>query len=143
MFHADYNNSLSAATLSLDSVGEMMGALRRISAGAGIPLNAPGRFLCVAPEQEAAALSIVRNAGLSLSVVSTTRLTAAGNYYLFSDPELFPAVATINLEGSEDGVSVSPGSRERTFASGGVCLSLNYDVAVVALGRAVIKRATS
>lgn len=144
LFHADYDNLLSAAALSLDSIEEMDAALCRLETSAGNPVANSGKYLAVAPEQRMSAINILHNAGSEIQVVSTPELADGADYYLFADPAINPAVALLHLEGRSDGIAVGPGDKRKEFTSRGVSLNLAYDVGVVAVSRlGVVKRASS
>lgn len=145
MFHADYGNLLSAAALSLDAIEEMDAALCRIQTSAGNPVAAKSKYLVVAPEQRVSAINILHNAGLSdIETIASPELSDAGNWYMFSDPALNPAVALLYLDDHPDGISVMPGPKDVEFKTRGVALSFNFNVGVAPISRrGVVRRPTT
>jgi hypothetical protein len=133
LFHSSFGNDLPAADLDLNSVGEAMAAAERSKTKRGIEADVTAKFIVVPSELKATALSVVHNNNLKLEVVSTSRLSASGYWYLLGDPDIAPVIGLLNLENQVGGLSVGEAPKKGTYD--GVVLGLRHYTGVAPLGR--------
>jgi hypothetical protein len=135
MFDAGHGNVLASA-LAESTLGEAMGMLRAMPDPFGEVLDHDPAVLVVEGALELSARRLVREAGLELEVVATSRL-GSGRWYLLPSPDLAPVVGLLRLAGSKSPVSIDAARDD--LGRDGSLIAVRANAAVVPLGRTAIK----
>lgn len=135
MFDAGHGNVLESAFGEV-ALGDAMRLLRAMPDPFGEVLDHDPAVLVVESALELHARRLVREAGLELEVVASSRLPN-GRWYLLPKPDLAPVVGLLRLANSKSPVSIDA-ARDK-LARDGVMFACRTTAAVVPLGRTAIK----
>ncbi len=144
LFNAVDGNLMTASPLNAANLGIGCAKLRRQKTLAGNAANNAARFLVVAPEQEVAALELVRTITARpeappLDVIAAPELPD-GTWCLLADPIAAPVVGFLTLQGGTT-FAVSQGRLRFAFAGAGFKIEMRHGV--VALSRIGALKATA
>ncbi|MFH1494118.1 MAG: hypothetical protein ABIG70_04910 [Pseudomonadota bacterium] len=131
MFHTGHGNIVASA-LDSNSLGAGMAALHNQPTPGGGPANLGAEILLVSPELELTARTLINQAGMKITVISSPWL-ATGRWYLIAKPELAPVIGLLRLGTAPDGVITGP-ARDNKIRTG-VLVAVRADLGAVALGR--------
>lgn len=141
MFNATDGNLISAAALDLANLGTAFSVLKRQKTLAGNEAGNNAKFLLVAPEQEVAALALVRNITLDagaapIEVLSLPEIPS-GTWFVLADPAVAPVVGFMTLRGMKS-TTQTVAARVESSSGGaydGVGIGVENIHSAVALGR--------
>lgn len=135
MFDPLQGNVLASA-LAESTLGTAMGMLRAMPNPFGETLDHDPAVLVVEGALELLARRLVREAGLELEVVASSRLPS-GRWYLLPNPEVAPVIGLLRMAGSKSPVSIDAGRDD--LGRDGTLIAVRANAAVVPLNRIAIK----
>ncbi len=135
VFHADFGNVVAEA-FGESSLGKAMQALRLQTLASGNRADLKSAHLVVASDLEFAASKLNHQCGLGLTITATYRLPA-GRWFLLADPEVYPAVSILKLQGATNSTRID---EYKKFDSDSVSLRMVTDVGAVMHDRVGIVR---
>ncbi|MDP2111386.1 MAG: hypothetical protein Q8N48_00180 [Thiobacillus sp.] len=135
MFDPLQGNVLASA-LAESTLGTAMGMLRAMPDPFGETLDHDPAVLVVEGALELLARRLVREAGLELEVVASSRLPS-GRWYLLPNPEVAPVIGVLRMAGSKSPVSIDAGRDD--LGRDGTLIAVRANAAVVPLNRIAIK----
>lgn len=135
MFAAGHGNVLASA-LAESTLGAAMGMLRAMPNPFGEALDHDPAVLVVEGALELLARRLVREAGLDLEVVASSRI-GSGRWYLLPNPDFAPVAGLLRLAGSKSPVSIDAARDD--LGRDGSLIAVRANAAVVPLGRTAIK----
>lgn len=130
----------AGTTITVTDIGKAFAALARLNDEAGDDSDAIGRYILAPPELATEASSSVIEAYGSdsdIEVISAANLPD-GFWYVLADPEEYPVIGRVTLEGVS--LTVDPVKNDATFKSDGAAMKALLDVNYVPLSRVGIVR---
>ncbi len=145
LFHGDTGN-LTVAALDAAGLGTAFSTLRAQPTESGDKSDATPHAMLVHSDDEVAALALVETLpdARRPQVVSTSRLANSDAWYLFANPELYPVIGRVRLEGSNPNAVSFAGFEEAVMrdpetggniAFNGVALPATHSVGFNVLSR--------
>lgn len=135
VFHADLGNVVAEA-FGESSLGKAMQALRLQALASGNRADLKSAHLVVSSDLEFAAYKLNHQCGLGLTITATYRLPA-GRWFLLADPEVYPSVSILKLQGVTNSTRIE---EHNDFDFDGVSLRIVTDVGAVMHDRVGIVR---
>jgi hypothetical protein len=136
VFHADFGNVVAEA-FGESSLGTAMKALRLQALASGNRADLKSAHLVVSSDLELAAYKLNHQCGLGLTITATYRLPA-GRWFLLADPEVYPSVSILKLQGTTNSTRIEEHNHFGKFD--GVSLRIVTDVGAVMHDRVGIVR---